>query len=87
MVELEQLGEQDLATLREMISNHQQRTGSAKAAAVLADWNSYQAKFVKVMPRDYKRMLEAIARAEAAGLSGEAALIAAFEENSGDEQH
>lgn len=87
MVELEQLAEQDLATLREMISNHQQRTGSAKAAAVLADWNSYQAKFVKVMPRDYKRMLEAIARAEAAGLSGEAALIAAFEENSGDEQH
>lgn len=87
MVELEQLGEQDLATLREMISNHQQRTGSAKAAAVLADWNSYQPKFVKVMPRDYKRMLEAIARAEAAGLSGEAALIAAFEENSHEVGH
>ncbi|QOX80000.1 glutamate synthase large subunit [Trichlorobacter lovleyi] len=87
MVALEPLDEQDLATLREMISNHKERTGSTKAAAVLADWNSYQPKFVKVMPRDYKRMLEAIARAEAAGLSGEAALIAAFEENSGDEQH
>jgi glutamate synthase (ferredoxin) len=33
------------------------------------------------MPRDYKRMLQAIERAKAAGLSGDEALVAAFEEN------
>ena len=84
MVALESLSDADSATLREMISTHQQLTGSTKAAAVLADWNSYLPRFIKVMPMDYKRMLEAIARAEAAGLSGEAALVAAFEENAHD---
>jgi glutamate synthase (NADPH) large chain len=84
MVALEQLDEQDVATLKEMISNHKERTGSAKAAAVLADWNSYLPKFVKVMPMDYKRVLQALERAKAAGLSGDDALTAAFEENSRD---
>jgi hypothetical protein len=42
------------------------------------------AKFVKVMPRDYKRMLAAIKRVTATGLSGEEALMAAFEENAKD---
>jgi len=41
-------------------------------------------KFVKVMPRDYQRMLQAIKRATAAGLSGEEAIMAAFEENAKD---
>ena len=36
------------------------------------------------MPRDYKRMLDAIRRVEASGLSGEEALQAAFEENARD---
>jgi glutamate synthase (ferredoxin) len=81
MVALEQLDEQDVATLEEMISNHKERTGSTKAAAVLADWSSYLPKFVKVMPMDYKRVLQALERAKAAGLSGDDALTAAFEEN------
>ena len=38
-------------------------------------------RFVKVMPKDYKRMLEAIRRIEADGLSGEEAIMAAFDEN------
>ena len=41
-------------------------------------------KFVKVMPRDYNRMLQAIKRVTAKGLSGEEALMAAFEENAKD---
>ncbi len=40
--------------------------------------------FVKVMPRDYKRVLQAIERAIASGLSGDDALTAAFEENARD---
>jgi glutamate synthase (ferredoxin) len=41
-------------------------------------------KFVKVMPKDYKRMLTAIRRVEQSGLSGEEAVMAAFEANSKD---
>jgi len=39
------------------------------------------------MPTDYKRVLKAIARAEAAGLSGDEALAAAFAENSAHAAH
>jgi glutamate synthase (ferredoxin) len=42
------------------------------------------AKFVKVMPKDYKRVLQAIKKAHADGLSGDDALNAAFEENARD---
>jgi glutamate synthase (NADPH/NADH) large chain len=36
-------------------------------------------KFVKVMPKDYKRMLACIERAQAQGLTGDEAIMAAFE--------
>jgi hypothetical protein len=41
-------------------------------------------KFVRVMPRDYQRVLQAIKRVMASGLTGEQALMAAFEENAKD---
>jgi len=41
-------------------------------------------KFVKVMPKDYKRVLQALKKAHQAGLSGDDALNAAFEANSTD---
>jgi glutamate synthase (ferredoxin) len=41
-------------------------------------------RFVKVMPKDYKRVLLAIKKAQQAGLSGDEALTAAFEENARD---
>jgi glutamate synthase (ferredoxin) len=49
---------------------------------VLANWDEMVLKFVKVMPRDYKRVLQAIQNALASGLSGDDALNAAFEQNS-----
>jgi len=82
MSALEQLDSEDLATLKGMIEQHKERTGSAKASAILSNWTEYSGKFIKVMPMDYKRVLQALARATAAGLSGEDALAAAFEENS-----
>jgi glutamate synthase (ferredoxin) len=51
---------------------------------LLADWNTLVPKFVKVMPRDYKRVLQAIQNALSSGLSGDDALNAAFEENARD---
>jgi nicotinamide mononucleotide adenylyltransferase len=63
---------------------HAQYTKSRKAISVLANWDEMVPKFVKVMPRDYKRVLQAIQNALASGLSGDDALNAAFEENSRD---
>jgi glutamate synthase (NADPH) large chain len=87
MVALEQLAEKDLELLKEMIEQHAKRTGSARATRILHDWRSYAHKFHKVMPTDYKRVLQAIERAEAAGLSGDEALAAAFEENARQAAH
>jgi glutamate synthase (ferredoxin) len=64
-----------------MIQRHVMYTQSQKGQEVLADWESRVPQFVKVMPKDYKRVLQAIAAAIAAGLSGDDALSAAFEEN------
>jgi glutamate synthase (ferredoxin) len=63
------------------ISKHAQYTKSQKAIAALANWDEMVPKFVKVMPRDYKRVLQAIQNAVDAGLSGDDALNAAFEAN------
>jgi len=68
-----------------MIQKHADMTLSHKATSVLADWSNSSKRFVKVMPRDFKRMLDAIAKAEAAGLTGDDALVAAFESNSKDQ--
>ena len=48
---------------------------------MIADWVAMVPQFVKVMPKDYKRVLQAIADAIASGLSGDDALNAAFEAN------
>jgi glutamate synthase (NADPH/NADH) large chain len=81
MVDLEAPAAEDALLLQEMIRRHASFTGSAPAAAILADWQGSLKKFVKVMPKDYKRVLAALARAKDAGLSGDAAMEAAFEEN------
>jgi glutamate synthase (ferredoxin) len=50
--------------LKALISNHLNYTDSKKAAEILADWDSYLAKFVKVMPKEYKVALARIANEE-----------------------
>jgi glutamate synthase (ferredoxin) len=85
MVGLEKLTDpSEIAEVRQVIQKHLDYTQSQKAAQILAQWEAIVPKFVKVMPRDYKRVLQAIQNALAAGLSGDDALNAAFEENSRD---
>ncbi|MEL7190207.1 MAG: glutamate synthase large subunit [Pseudomonadota bacterium] len=50
----------DAERLRILIERHQLHTGSAVAGELLGDWETSLSKFVKVMPRDYQRALEAI---------------------------
>ncbi len=85
MVGLESLEDaEEIDDLYQMIQRHADYTGSEKASKVLASWKDMVPKFVKVMPKDYKRVLQAIEKAIAAGLSGDDALTAAFEENARD---
>ncbi len=85
MVDLETLEDpEEIRDLREMIAKHAEYTGSDKAQEVLANWEAIVPTFIKVMPRDYKRVLQHIQNALANGLSGDDALSAAFEENARD---
>jgi len=85
MVDLESLEDPDEITeLRRMIESHVERTSSHQARRVLDSWEDMIKRFVKVIPKDYKRMLACIARAEEQGLRGDEAIMVAFEENSHD---
>lgn len=67
-----------------LIKKHADCTKSQKAFKVLALWDEMLVKFVKVMPKDYKRVLQALRKAEQDGLTGDEALNAAFEANARD---
>ena len=85
MVALEPLRDpSEIAEVRGLVARHAALTGSARAAALLADWEAATGRFVRVMPHDYRRVLAAQARMRAAGLSEEEAEMAAFEENVAD---
>ena len=66
---------------RALIQKHVDYTGSEHAKAILAAWPTKLAKFVRVMPKDYKRALACLKRAHDQGLYGDEAIMAAFEEN------
>lgn len=85
MVGLEKLEDQEeIDSIYAMIEKHSKYTNSQKAAQVLANWQEMVPKFVKVMPRDYKRVLACLKNAFESGLSGDEALAAAFEQNARD---
>ncbi len=77
MVDAEPLDESDGDWLHEIIARHGTETESPVAARVLADWDRARADFVKVMPRDFRRVLEATRRAEEEGRSVDEAVMAA----------
>src|SRR5436190_16617611 len=85
MVALDKLEDPDeIEALWKIIQRHQTYTNSARAAAILECWKGMVPNFVKVMPKDYKRVLESLKRVQDAGLGGDQAIMAAFEENARD---
>ena len=81
IVLLEQLKEiNDTMQLQKMILKHAEYTGSSIARRILADWDSYVKKFVKVIPKDYKRVTEKVAQYLQSGMSEQEATIKVFEE-------
>jgi glutamate synthase (ferredoxin) len=72
---------EEIEQVWKLIQRHQAYTKSERAAKILADWKNYVPKFVKVLPHDYGRVLAELKKAEASGLSGDDAIMAAFEAN------
>ena len=77
MVDLDELDEDDVEFLRSTIRRHRSETGSEVAARILADWHNEVGRFQKVMPQDYKRVLEAARVAEERGINVDEAIMAA----------
>jgi glutamate synthase (ferredoxin) len=84
LVSLEPLDDDDRDEVRTLVERHRELTGSERATALLADWEASAARFVRVIPNDFRRVLEAQARMRALGLDPDAAEMAAFEENAAD---
>ena len=62
--QLEPLDEGDVIEVRDLVAEHERRTGSPVARRVLDEWDALLPSFVKVFPTDYKRVLAELARAE-----------------------
>jgi len=71
----------EIDEIKRNIQIHGELTGSLLAYRVLGNWEALLPRFVKVMPKDYKRALQAYREIELKGLSGEEANMAAFERN------
>jgi glutamate synthase (ferredoxin) len=85
MVATERLTEPlEVTRVKALIEKHLQWTDSSRARQVLASWDLSVQRFVKVIPKDYKRMLACITRAHDQGLTGDEAIMVAFEENARD---
>ncbi|MCM3672210.1 glutamate synthase large subunit [Mesobacillus maritimus] len=82
MIQLEKLTDlEEISEVKVMVQNHLNYTDSAKANYVLENWDQVVKKFVKVIPKDYKKMKTQIAYQKAAGLTDEEAVMRAFEIN------
>jgi glutamate synthase domain-containing protein 3 len=85
MVEIEALEDaEDIAEVRALIKKHFAHTKSERARRMLDGWDASLPRFVKIIPKDYKRMLACIEQARSAGLTGNEAVMAAFESNAQD---
>jgi glutamate synthase (ferredoxin) len=85
MTDLERLTDpKEVAEVKAMIERHAEYTGSERAKQLLADWDQTLAKLVKVIPRDYRRVLEALESLQKSGVRAEEAFMLAFEENKSD---
>ena len=60
-VDVRHLGLADEAILKGLIEKHAQFTGSKRAQNILENWSTYRARFVKVMPHEYRRALAEMA--------------------------
>ena len=82
MVHLQPLADPaEIEELREMIQKHVHYTSSANGTRLLAHWDIYSAKFVRVIPKAYLQINERINKLQSSGMAKSEAEMAAFEES------
>jgi glutamate synthase domain-containing protein 3 len=79
--QLIECSDQEIESVRSRIEKHVELTHSKRGQSILNNWNESLGKFLKIMPQDYERVLDAQERAKERGLEGDEAILAAFEEN------
>jgi len=85
MVQLTRLAdEEEIEFVKDLIFKHAEYTGSERATEILLSWDEALFRFVRVMPNDYQRVLDAQKQMRETGLNYEEAEMAAFELNSRD---
>ncbi len=77
MVDIEPMADEDRERLRDLVAAHREETGSTVAQRLLDDWGRSVGRFVKVMPTDYRRVLDAQRRADELGLDPVEAIMEA----------
>jgi len=77
MVDLEHVNDEDAKAIKDLLNRHVGYTQSTVAQRILDNWKDYAGKFVKVMPKDYKRVLQAIERARETGIPEDEAVMEA----------
>ena len=78
MVDLDKLtDDEDCQCVKTLLTKHIHFTKSTVAKNILDNWERYQSKFIKVMPKDYKRVLNAIRKAREIGASEDEAVMEA----------
>jgi glutamate synthase (ferredoxin) len=78
MVDLDELiDDEDCQTVKTLLTKHINFTKSTVAKNILNNWDHYQSKFIKIMPKDYKRVLNAIRKARETGASEDEAVMEA----------
>jgi glutamate synthase domain-containing protein 3 len=77
MVELQRPDPDDLVWLHDVVTRHARSTGSTLARSLLSDWPRRSAQFTKIMPTDYRKVLEATRMAKAEGRDVDTAIMEA----------
>ena len=77
----------DVLELKEMIQEHVACTNSTKGKEILEHFGEYLPRFKKILPHDYRRMMNTIVQMEEKGLSSEQAQIEAFYANTKEESN
>ena len=76
---------EEIEFIKNMIFRHAEYTGSRRATDILLNWDDFLPRIVRVIPHDYKRVLEAKMKVKDLRLSDEEAAMAVFELNSLEE--
>ena len=77
MVDIDPLDEDDRKVLLDAVERHHAETGSAVARRLLTDWDDAVERFTKIMPKDFKRVLQAREAAERDGRDPNEAIMEA----------